>query len=62
MLACAMKANAIEQLPFTDLLHLPALFPFRFSITLENLRASTLFKIERQGFGLDIVQIAPRNF
>jgi len=57
MLACAMKANAIEQLPFEDLLRLPALFPFQFSTALDDLRASELFEIERQGLGLNMVRV-----
>lgn len=60
MLACAMKANVTEQLPFEDLLHLPALFPFQFSITLNELRSSNLFEIQRQGVGLNMVRVARR--
>ncbi|MCA9873356.1 MAG: hypothetical protein KC441_06865 [Anaerolineales bacterium] len=58
LLACALEIHPVEELPFVDLLHLPALFPFRFSITLDSLRSYNLFEIQRQGLGLNMVRIA----
>lgn len=61
LLACALEAHSIEQLPFADLLHLPALFPFQFSITLDELRSSDLFEIQRQGLGMNMVRVIVKN-
>jgi hypothetical protein len=56
LLACALQAHPVEQLPFADLLHLPALFPFQFTVTAHDLRQSAEFQVQRQGLGLDMVQ------
>jgi hypothetical protein len=49
LLACALFSHPAEELPFTDLINLPELFPFRFSITLDFLRRDGQFVIQRQG-------------
>lgn len=56
LLACALRGHPVEQLPFTDLLHLPALFPFKFSLTVHDLRQMPGFEVQRQGAGLDMVR------
>lgn len=57
LLACALRAHPVEELPFADLLNLPALFPFRFAVTTGDLRQSPGFEVQRQGMGLDMVRV-----
>ena len=38
LLTCALYAHPSEAIPFDDLLHLPELFPFKFTIGVDNLR------------------------
>jgi hypothetical protein len=58
LLACALRAHAVEEMSFADLLHLPALFPFRFTVTVYDLRQSAAFDVQRQGLGFDMVRAA----
>jgi hypothetical protein len=51
LLACALQAHPAEELPFADLLRLPELFPFRFTLTVDHLRAHPRFRVQRQGAG-----------
>jgi len=55
-LACALRTHPVEELPFADLLNLPALFPFRFTVPLSDLRQLPGFEVQRQGMGLDMVR------
>ncbi len=57
LLACALQAHPAEELPFADLLHLPELFPFRFALTVDHLRAHPWFEVQRQGAGWDMVRV-----
>ncbi len=57
LLACALRAHPAEELPFADLLHLPELFPFRFTLTVDHLRAHRWFEVQRQGAGWDMVRV-----
>jgi len=57
LLACALHAHPAEELPFTDLLRLPELFPFRFTLALDYLRAHSRFAVQRQGSGWDMVRV-----
>lgn len=57
LLACALRAHPVEQLSFADLLYLPALFPFKFTVTVYDLRQSDGFEVQRQGLGLDMVRV-----
>ena len=59
LLACALRAHPAEELPFMDLLRLPELFPFRFTLTVDHLRAHPRFAVQRQGAGWDAVRIVP---
>jgi hypothetical protein len=56
LLACALFSHPAEELPFADLINLPELFPFRFSITLDDLRRNNQFTIQRQG-GWEMVRL-----
>lgn len=57
LLACALYAHPAEELPFADLLRLPELFPFRFTVGLEQVRAAQWFIVQRQGAGWDMVRL-----
>jgi hypothetical protein len=56
LLACALFSHPANELPFTDLLNLPELFPFRLTVTLDDLRRSNQFIIQRQG-GWEMVRL-----
>lgn len=60
MLAIVLTAHPAEQLPFSDLLRLPELFPFRFQVSLEDVRADSRFFVQRQGIGWEMVSRAAR--
>ncbi|MDQ5851830.1 MAG: hypothetical protein M3380_07090, partial [Chloroflexota bacterium] len=51
LLAVALAAQEAEELPFADLVRLPELFPFRFTLAVEDLRRSPRFEVHRQGMG-----------
>lgn len=57
LLACALYAHPSTQLPFPDLVRLAELFPFRFTVTTNHLRNSSLFAIDLQGGGLEMVRL-----
>ncbi len=57
LLICALKAHPVEEIHFADLLHLPALFPFSFTLTPNHLRQSSYFEVQRQGMGFDMVRL-----
>jgi len=56
LLACALHAHPAQEIPFADLLHLPILFPFRFTLTAHDLRQLPGFEVQRQGLGFDMVR------
>lgn len=58
MLRCALRAQPAEEMPVADLLNLPALFPFRFTLTAHELRQMSEFEVQRQGLGMDMVRVA----
>ncbi|MBC7260902.1 MAG: hypothetical protein H5T63_02720 [Chloroflexi bacterium] len=58
LLACALHAHPAEELPFDDLLHLPELFPFRFTLSVDALRQRPRFVVQRQGADWDMVRLA----
>lgn len=49
LLACALYAHPSDQLPYSDLVRLPELFPFRFTVLLDHLRTNPRFAVNRQG-------------
>lgn len=57
LLACALHAYPGEELPFPDLPNLPALFPFSFMVSTNDLRQSGYFELQRQGMGLEMVRL-----
>ena len=57
LLACALFAHPGESLPFADLLRLPELSPFRFTVTLEDCRSSAYFSVEREGMSWEMVRL-----
>ena len=57
LLACALHAHPAGELPFADLLRLPELFPFRFTLDVEDLRQHPHFAVQRQGAGWDMVRL-----
>ncbi len=59
VLACVLRAEPDRSVPFADLVRLPMLFPFHFSITAGRLRQVPGFDIQRQGVDLDMVRYEP---
>lgn len=57
LLACALHAHPAEELTFTDLLRLPELFPFSFTLTVDDLRNHPDFVVQRQGLGWEMVRL-----
>jgi hypothetical protein len=49
LLACGLSAHPSEQLPLPDLIRLPELFPFQFTVTLDGFRKNTKFTVQKQG-------------
>ena len=58
MLEVALAAHPAQDLPFADLIRLPELFPFRFTLSVDDLRRTERFEIQRQGIGWDMVRLA----
>lgn len=58
LLACALFAHPAEALPFSDLLRLPELFPFHFSVKLEQLSDHPFYEIHREGSGWYLVRLS----
>lgn len=56
LLTCALYAHPSEGIPFDDLIHLPELYPFNFTIGVDKLRRDARFEIQRQGGGLEMVR------
>jgi hypothetical protein len=61
LLACVLQAHPAEEIVFGDLVRLPELFAFRFTVTLDHLRRSRDFEVQRQGAGWDMVRFAPHQ-
>ena len=57
LLTCALFAHPSEAIPFDDLVHLPELYPFKFTIGVDNLRRDSRFEVQRQGGGLEMVRM-----
>lgn len=58
LLACALHAHPADEVPFIDLLRLPELFPFRFTVGLDDLRGNGRFAVQRHGEAWDGVRLA----
>lgn len=59
LLGCVLRAHPADELVFADLVRLPELFPFRFTVTLDHLRRSWSFEVQRQGASWDMVRFVP---
>ena len=57
LLACALHAHPAEELPFADLVRLPELFPFRFTLGVGHLSEYPRCAVQRQGSGWDMVRL-----
>ncbi|OJX40541.1 MAG: hypothetical protein BGO78_06015 [Chloroflexi bacterium 44-23] len=55
LLSCALFAHPSGGIPFEDLVHLPELFPFQFTIRVDNLKNDNRFEVQHQGGGLEMV-------
>ena len=62
LLACALSAHPAQELPFADLLRLPELFPFRFTLGVDHLRQHPWFAVQRQGVGWDMVRLISEQY
>lgn len=51
-----LRAEPDRSMPLADLLRLPMLFPFRFSVTTGQLRRRSSFDMQRQGVDLETVR------
>jgi hypothetical protein len=51
-----LQSHPSDAIAFADLLHLPELFPFQFTVGVDHLRQDARFEVERQGGGLDMVR------
>lgn len=58
LLEVALAAHPAQDLPFADLVRLPKLFPFHFTLNVDDLRQTARFEIQRQGMGWDMVRLA----
>ncbi len=56
LLGCVLSAEPDRSVPFADLIRLPMLFPFRFTISTGQLRRMPGFEIQRLGVDLDMVR------
>lgn len=57
VLSCALRSHPSDAVPFEDLKRLPELFPFRFSVLVDELRKNPTFDVVLQGGGLDMVKL-----
>ncbi|MFL5802088.1 MAG: hypothetical protein ACJ8CR_10155 [Roseiflexaceae bacterium] len=58
LLQVALAAHPAQDLPFADLVRLPELFPFRFTLSVDDLRQAARFEVHRQGMAWDMVRLA----
>jgi len=57
LLACALFAHPAEALAFNDLVWLPELYPFIFTVGIDDLLSDPHFEVQRQGGGLYMVRL-----
>ena len=58
LLGCSLIAQPAQEIPFVDLLNSSALYPFRFTVTLDEVRSFGFVDVQRQGLGLNMVRVA----
>ena len=56
LLACALCAHPAQEMPFADLLRLPELYAFGYTLGVDVLREHRWFAVQRQGAGWDMVR------
>lgn len=56
LLECVLQAHPAQMMIFADLIRLPELFPFQLTVSVDTLRRSPHFEVERQGAGWDMVR------
>ena len=61
LLTCALHAYRGEEMPFMDVVRLPELFPFRFSLDAQQLAADPGFAVRRHGSHWDTVRLTPTD-
>lgn len=57
LLKCALLAKGVDQLPFEDFIRLPELFPFNFTVAVDQLRKNSWFNVYRQGSSIIMIEI-----
>lgn len=57
LLRVALTVHPAQEIPFPDLVRLPKLFPFHFSIGIDHLRQSKRLVVQRQGLHWDMVRL-----
>ena len=57
LLAAALSTYPDKEIALTDLLRLPELFPFAIHLSIDALRQSPWFIVQRQGIGIDMVRV-----
>ena len=58
LLSTALLVHPAEELPFSELVRLPELFPFCITIGVQDVRDSVCFEVNRQGMNWDMVGLA----
>jgi hypothetical protein len=61
LLSAALLAHPAEELPFSELVRLPELFPFHFTVRVQDVRESARFEVNRQGISWDMVALPRRS-
>ncbi len=56
---CALHAHRADGLAIGDLLGWPAMFPFRLSLSVDDLRCTPTLDVQRQGGNIDIIRAVP---
>lgn len=62
LLRCALLAHAADELLFADLVGMPALFPFRFAVSIAMLRQMPGVVVQRQGASMNMVRLADEHW
>ena len=55
-MACTLCVHPAQEMPFADLLRLPELYAFAYTLGVDVLREHRWFAVQRQGAGWDMVR------
>lgn len=58
LLACVLRAEPERAVPYSDLIQLPLLYPFCFTVSVAHLRRLPAFDVQRLGVDLEMVRAA----